>query len=145
MDPSAVTERDVHDVHTSSGLCCQNETDFKKICNHCIKQLLDHYKPICQKIKNGACKSRRHRDYLSGGKAKRDLSFQINSMRVFSDEAHEVTENWLRKEFCKDGNPAKLDYCLRVLQMELFIRIFMRFTHCSYDEAEDKMINWSKC
>ena len=64
----------------------------------------------------------------------------MNSIHVFADESHEVVERWLIKEFCKDGNPKDLDYCLRVLQME----IFMDITLCSYNEAESKMVKWPK-
>ena len=46
-------------------------------------------------------------------------------------------------EFCKDGAPKTLDYCLHVLQMELFLRVFMDITCCDYDHAEENMIGWS--
>ena len=77
-------------------------------------------------------------------KPRRVLSYQMNSIHVFADETHEVVERWLIKEFYKDGNPKDLDYCLRVLQMEIFIRIFMDITLCSYTEAESKVVKWPK-
>ena len=121
--------------------CCSTKTNFKLICDDCILHGLNHHEPICSKIRSGDCPSRRHQDYQKGGKTRRNLDYQIHSMRVFSDEAHEVAENWLRRKFCRNGNQRALDYCLRVLQMELFIRIFMDFKGCSYDEAEEHMVS----
>ena len=103
-------------------------------------KMFEHFKPACISIQKGQCKSRQHDQYKLGMKARQTLSLQINSMHVFSHEAHEVAENWLQKEFCVDGNPRQLDYALRVLQMELFIRIFMHLTHVSYENAEREMI-----
>ena len=73
-----------------------------------------------------------------------DLPLQIHSVNVFSDEQHEFVERWLMKEFCRDGDHRQLDHCLRVLQPELFIRIFMDVTNCCYDEAEPQMIEMAK-
>ena len=121
--------------------CCNAQTNLKMICDECILHMLNHHEPICSQIRSGDCPSRRHQDYQKGGKTRRNLDYQIHSMRVFSDEAHEVAEKWLQRKFCRNGNQRALDYCLRVLQMELFIRIFMDVKGCSYDEAEEHMVS----
>ena len=135
-------EKDQPEYHQGHlGECCKSTTDAKHICNDCIQKLLNHHEAICSKVRNGECPSWRHDAYKKGGKARRNLTFQIHSMRVFSDASHLVAEEWLRSKFCRNGNQKALDYCLRVLQMELFIRIFMDFSACSYKEAEEKMIS----
>ena len=57
-------------------------------------------------------------------------------MNVFSDEQHEFVERWLLNEFCESGNYRHVDHCLRVLQPELLIRIYMDVHKCSFEEAE---------
>ena len=122
--------------------CCADQKEMKKICSKCIRNLLNHHKPTCQKIQAGKCPSRRHTDYFKGIKSRIALDFQVNSVKVFSDRAHQTVESWLGQEFAVRGDPKQLDYCLRVLQMECFLRIFMDIKDCSYGEAEIKMANW---
>ena len=59
----------------------------------CIEKSLNHHKPVCLAIQQGTVKSRRHREYLKGGKARANLDFQWHSMRVFSEEAHDYLDS----------------------------------------------------
>ena len=120
--------------------CCSQKQDPKQVCPKCISDLLDHHKPLCARIRSGACPSKRHNDYRRGGRVRRNLDFQIYSMKVFSDQAPDVFEEWMFKNLVKNGNVDVIDHSLRVLQMELFMRIYADVTHCVLDKVEDRML-----
>ena len=83
--------------------------NLKELCMECIEKSLDHHKPVCLAIQQGTVKSRRHHEYQKGRNARANLDFQWHSVHVFSEEAHELAEKWMRREFVKDGNPKSLD------------------------------------
>ena len=51
-----------------------------------------------------------------------------------------MVQRWLRREFCPDGDHKKLDYCVSVLEPEMFIRLFTDITNCQFEEADSKMM-----
>lgn len=120
--------------------CCSGKLDIQKICIECIKKLCLHHHRVCNSIRRGDCNSRRHDDYKKGGKYRLNLNYQMNCLRVFTDEQQQAVEVWLMKRFCKGGDSRNLDHCLRVLQPELLIRLFMDVTGSTYDEAEIEML-----
>ena len=78
-------------------------------------------------------------------KTRLNLDAQSFSFRKFSEEQHEFVMGWLKREFWNGKQQKALDYVLRVLQQEMFIRIFMDFYgfHGSnYSQAEVKMARW---
>ena len=139
---TALYTEDVSYIPGTIPQCCINKTNFKEICTQCVSTLLDHHKPICQNIISGKCYSRRNEEYKQGQKKRKALTWQSAwPMRIFSAEVDQCVADWLVGNICQ-GDSRMIDYCLRVLKMELAIRLLMDFAMCCYDEAEKTMANW---
>lgn len=100
------------------------------------------HRPTCLLIQEGKCESQRHEQYQMGLKARKALDRNSFTNRSFSDDQHEFVEQWLSKEFVADFNLRQLDYCLRVLQVEFFIRVLMDIDSLSYANAEQKLTSY---
>ena len=123
--------------------CCKEVREPKQLCMECFEVLLEHYRPTCKQIQSGKVKSRRHDIYKTTLKAKRDLDCQRHSVKCFSEEQHEFQECWLLTKFFKDPSVKHIDYGIRVLSQEFFIRVFMDVNVLSdYCEAEKQMAFW---
>ena len=60
-------------------------------------------------------------------------------MRYFSDDQQDFAVQFLKREFCKNGSAKHLDYILRVLKEEIFIRIFADLMSIGYTAADQKL------
>ena len=102
--------------------------------------MLDHHEPICRNIQQGKCYSSRHEDFKKGGNARRNLinkSYQASA--IFGTEIDQQVMDWLHDRGHGASEYNNTDYCLKVLKMELLIRLFMDITYCKFDEAEPKI------
>ena len=78
------------------------------------------HRTTCLQIREGKCVCQRHEQYQIGLQARKALDRNSFTYRTFSDDQHEFVEQWLMQEFVADFNLRQLDYCLRMLQVELF-------------------------
>ena len=119
--------------------CCKNIKDTKEVCLECLEALVNHHLPTCKLIHTGKIISKRHEVYRKGHKARRDLDFQCYSVRYFTDDQQDFAIQLLKREFCKHGSTKPLNYILRVLKEEIFIRIFADLMSIGYTAADRKM------
>ena len=97
--------------------------------------------PICDAIRGGKIPSQRHQEYGKGMIARKGLNRRQFSSIIFSEEVNDMSIRWYQHQFPvpKRFSNRQLDYFLRVLQQELFKRIFADITGCDFAEAEKKM------
>ena len=119
--------------------CCKCVDNIKDICLKCLQMLIDRHLPICDRIQAGDVHSRRHDDFHNGIKTRNGLNRQCYSVRVFSDEQHDLALETLKRRFCPNRSLKKLRYILSVLIEEVLIRIFAEFLSIDFIEAEKKM------
>ena len=122
--------------------CCNDEQDVKKICLECLEKKINELQHTFEKIRGGKVKSRRHDDFMKGGKSKKGLNFQCFSTHVFTEEQCDFALAWLKRWFCKTGDHRQLDYTLSVLQEELFLQVYADAKSINLEEAEVEM---TKC
>ncbi|XP_067125883.1 uncharacterized protein [Centruroides vittatus] len=102
--------------------------------------LKDIVKRNWSKLKGIACGkvySRRHRDYVRGGKAKIDLTFQVH-LAPFTEKQIDYIMDLLIPEFYK-GNYEDMDYILKVLLPEVLIIVHMELNGTTHKKSEKLM------
>ena len=76
----------------------------------------------------------------TGERARHNLINKLHqASAVFGTEIDQQVMDWLQDRGYGASEYNNTDYCLKVLKMELLIRLFMDITYCSYNEAEPKI------
>ncbi|XP_067127569.1 putative leucine-rich repeat-containing protein DDB_G0290503 [Centruroides vittatus] len=102
--------------------------------------LKDIVKRNWSKLKGIACGkvySRRHRDYVRGGRAKIDLTYQVH-LYQFTEKQIDYIMDLLIPEFYK-GNYEDMDYILKVLLPEMLIIVHMELNGTTHKESDKLM------